>query len=127
MNQPLFLPIRARQALIPLQSNIAPRHDEITLQPSPIPCIMHFDTRARLATMFARFKILLAKWIAPSVAQHHHDGCPFDPVELARLIKRGRRSDFQHIARVFSVQNKVPPAGPLVRRDDGRSRLPSGR
>ena len=99
----------------------------MALQPSPILGIMHFDNRARLTTMFARFKILLAKWIAPSVAQQHHDGCPFDPTELARLIKRGRRSDFQHIARVFSVHDKVPPAGPLVRRDDGRSRLPSGR
>ena len=79
--------------------------------------------------MFARFKILLAKWLTRSVTQRHvyHDGCPFDPAELARLIKRGRRSDFEHIARVFTVHGKVPPAGPLVRRDDGRSRLPSDR
>jgi hypothetical protein len=76
--------------------------------------------------MFARFKILLAKWIGPPVARQH-DGCPFDPTELARLIKRGRRSDFQHIARVFSVHSQVPPAGPVVHRGNGRSRLPSDR
>lgn len=71
--------------------------------------------------MFTRFKIFLAKWIGPPVVQQH-DACPFDPIELARLIKRGQRSDFEHIARVFSVHSKVPRAAPPLRRSDGRSR-----
>ncbi|MBR1219343.1 hypothetical protein JQ557_15175 [Bradyrhizobium sp. U87765 SZCCT0131] len=52
-----------------------------------------------------------------------YDDCPFDPGELARLIRRGHHADFLHIARVLSARTVVPPsAPPPPRRGGGRSR-----
>jgi len=71
--------------------------------------------------MFARLRMLLVRWISPSPARTYDD-CPFDPAELARLIRRGHHADFLHIARVLSARTAPPPAAPPPRRGGGRSR-----